>query len=97
MTVLESPARVDVRSIPPHERHPRIFATFEQLPVGGWIDLVSDHEPLPLRAQFQAQWPGQFDWETLESGPTQWQTRISRRPAAKACCGCCGGGGGAQS
>jgi uncharacterized protein (DUF2249 family) len=82
---------IDVRLIAPRERHARIFATFEQLPVGGWIDLLSDHEPLPLKAQFQAQWTGQFDWEVMQAGPLEWRTRIGRRPQAKTCCGSCGG------
>jgi uncharacterized protein (DUF2249 family) len=82
---------IDVRTIAPHARHGLIFARFQALPVGGWFELHSDHEPLPLRQQFEAQWPGQFDWETLEAGPAQWRLRISRKPAGKSCCGCCGG------
>lgn len=82
---------IDVRLIPPHERHAMIFATFEKLPAGGWIDLLSDHEPLPLKTQFQAQWPGQFDWQVLNAGPAEWRTRIGRRAQTKACCGSCGG------
>lgn len=82
---------IDVRLIPPYERHARIFETFQSLPVGGFFELHSDHEPLPLRRQFEAQWPGQFEWETLEAGPAQWRLRIARKPAGKSCCGCCSG------
>jgi uncharacterized protein (DUF2249 family) len=82
---------IDVRLIPPALRHATIFQHFEALPVGGWIDLLADHEPLPLKGQFQAMWPGLFDWQTLEAGPAQWLVRVSRKPAAKACCGCCSG------
>jgi uncharacterized protein (DUF2249 family) len=53
--------------------------------------LLSDHEPLPLKAQFQAQWTGQFDWEVMQAGPLEWRTRIGRRPQPKTCCGSCGG------
>ncbi|MDC8773479.1 DUF2249 domain-containing protein [Roseateles albus] len=84
-------AVIDVRLIPPSQRHGLIFKEFESLAVGAWIELHSDHEPQPLKQQFQAQWPGQFDWETLEAGPQQWRLRIARRPAAKSCCGCCSG------
>jgi len=93
MTVAATPAAevIDVRLIAPQERHARIFETFQALPVGSWFYLLSDHEPLPLRQQFEAQWPGQFDWEALETGPAQWRLRISRKPAGKSCCGCCGG------
>jgi len=82
---------IDVRLIPPYERHARIFSAFQALAAGEGFELHSDHEPVPLRQQFEAQWPGQFDWQTLEAGPAQWRLRISRKPAGKSCCGCCGG------
>ncbi|MEJ6007325.1 DUF2249 domain-containing protein [Paucibacter sp. AS339] len=82
---------IDVRQIPPYERHARIFAAFQQLEPGAAFELASDHEPLPLKAQFQAQWPGQFEWTVLEGGPVQWLVRIARKGAGKSCCGCCGG------
>ena len=82
---------IHVPSLPPQERHPTIFGTFEALPAGGWLELSNDHNPEPLRRQFQVMWPGQFEWEALESGPEQWRVRISRKPAGKSCCGCCGG------
>lgn len=85
-------ATIDVRQIPPAQRHGLIFQHFESLPVGAWFELHSDHEPLPLKQQFQSLWPNQFDWEVLEAGPAQWRVRIARRPA-KSCCGGCGGGG----
>lgn len=84
-------AIIDVRQIPPSQRHDLIIQHFESLPIGAWFDLHSDHEPLPLKQQFQALWPGQFDWDVLEGGPQQWRLRIGRRPAGKSCCGCCSG------
>ncbi|WP_310388015.1 DUF2249 domain-containing protein [Roseateles sp.] len=86
-----APAIIDVRLIPPAQRHGLIFQYFESLPVGAWFELHSDHEPLPLKQQFQSMWAGQFDWETLEAAPLQWRVRIGRRPAGKSCCGSCGG------
>jgi len=85
------PPVIDVRLIPPAQRHGLIFQHFESLPIGAWFELHADHEPLPLKQQFQSLWPGQFDWEVLEAGPTQWRLRIGRRPAAQSCCGCCSG------
>lgn len=82
---------IDVREIAPPQRHERIFSAFTALPVGGALELRSDHEPLPLKQQFQAQWPGQFDWQLLQGGPDVWRVRIGRKPAGKTCCGCCGG------
>ena len=46
------PVELDVRSIPPWERHARILATLDGLPLGIELHLTSEHEPRPLRAQF---------------------------------------------
>ncbi|MDL5034067.1 DUF2249 domain-containing protein [Pelomonas sp. APW6] len=88
MTTLSVP-RIHVPDLPPQERHPTLFSAFEALPVGGSFELSNDHNPEPLRRQFQVLWPDQFAWDALESGPELWKVRISRKPAGKSCCGCC--------
>ncbi len=70
---------VDVRPVPPRERHPRIFGTFDALPGGESFLLMNDHDPKPLFYQFQAERPGQFDWQYLEQGPEVWRVQIGRR------------------
>ena len=70
--------QLDVRVIPPREKHPTIFLTFDALESGEHFVLINDHDPFPLRYQFQAERAGQFDWEYLEQGPTVWRVRISR-------------------
>ncbi|MDM4767312.1 DUF2249 domain-containing protein [Pelomonas sp. SE-A7] len=82
---------LDLRRIPPYERHPMIFSHFAQLLAGDSFELVNDHDPQPLRQQFQAQWPDGFDWQYLEQGPSVWRVRIARKAEARSCCGCCGG------
>jgi len=78
----ETPAHaetvVDVRGMVPRDRHPRIFATFDGLPVGGALTLVNDHDPKPLFYQMQAERPGQIAWEPQEEGPERWVIRIAR-------------------
>jgi uncharacterized protein (DUF2249 family) len=75
-----SPHReLDVRVIPPREKHPAIFATFDALQPGESFVLVNDHDPFPLRYQFEAERAGGFGWDYLESGPVVWRVRISRR------------------
>jgi len=69
---------LDIRSIPPAQRHPLIFDRFDNLPQGDGFVLVNDHDPKPLYYQFQAERTGQFDWEYLESGPVTWRVRIGR-------------------
>jgi uncharacterized protein (DUF2249 family) len=73
------PARVlDVRAIPPREKHPAIFETFNALEPGGSFVLVNDHDPKPLRYQFEYEHAGEFGWEYLEEGPVVWRVEISR-------------------
>lgn len=87
-------ALVDVRQIAPRERHPLILSTFRALPPGQAMELVNDHDPRPLFYQFQAELPGGFRWDYLETGPDTWRVRITRvgsTHASGTCCGSCGG------
>lgn len=70
---------LDVRIIPPREKHPSIFRTFDALASGETFVLVNDHDPFPLRYQFEAERTGQYEWEYIERGPTVWRVAISRR------------------
>jgi uncharacterized protein (DUF2249 family) len=69
---------LDVRVIPPREKHPAIFETFGALGVGESFVLVNDHDPKPLRYQFEFEHADQFGWEYLEEGPVVWRVEISR-------------------
>ncbi|MEX0912253.1 MAG: DUF2249 domain-containing protein [Gemmatimonadota bacterium] len=77
--VSDETRRLDVRVIPPREKHPTIFHTFDELASGQAFVLVNDHDPFPLRYQFEAERPGEFEWEYLEKGPAVWQVRIGKR------------------
>ncbi len=72
-------ARLDVRPLPPRDKHLRIHQTFEGLKPGQAMLLVNDHDPNPLYYEFQAELPGQFEWSYLESGPEVWRVRIGRK------------------
>ncbi|MFB6165712.1 MAG: DUF2249 domain-containing protein [Haloarculaceae archaeon] len=50
-----SERQLDLREIPPPERHPKIFAAFEDLDSGEVLTLVNDHEPTPLFHQMAAE------------------------------------------
>jgi uncharacterized protein (DUF2249 family) len=75
---LEAPAVIDVREIPHGRRHPRIFSRFARLAPGETFTLVNNHDPKPLRREFQATHPGTHTWDYLESGPEVWRVRIGR-------------------
>jgi len=72
------PPELDVRSVPPRERHPLIFATFDRLAPGEGLVLVSDHDPKPLYYQFQAERPGLVSWKPQEEGPERWAILIRK-------------------
>jgi uncharacterized protein (DUF2249 family) len=57
---------LDVRQIPPPQKHPTIFQTFESLSPGQSFILINDHDPKPLYYQFANEHQGQFTWEYLE-------------------------------
>jgi uncharacterized protein (DUF2249 family) len=94
MTLTTYGTKVDVREIAPRDRHPLIFATFRSLGVNETMELVNDHDPKPLYYQFQAELPGQFSWDYLQSGPEVWRVSIAKlaQPHSDGrCCGSCGG------
>lgn len=79
---------IDVRSIPPRERHPLIFSTFDNLLPGDALLLINDHDPKPLFYQFQAESKNEFTWDYLEKGPDVWRVRIGKAEnAAPRVCG----------
>ena len=81
MSQAEFKSTVDVRTIPPRERHPLIFNTFTSLQPGESLLLVNDHDPKPLYYQFQAEHADQFDWNYLEQGTAVWKVRIGKKAA----------------
>ena len=69
---------LDVRLLPPREKHPTIFRTFDGLKPGEAFVILNDHDPAPLRYQFQAERPDAFAWRYLQEGPETWQVEITR-------------------
>ncbi len=81
-TIVSNPQKLDVRALPPPQRHALIFETCGKLTAGDAVLLVNDHDPKPLYYQFEAEHPGLFGWQYVESGPEVWQVRITRNKAA---------------
>lgn len=76
---LTTPDTIDVRTLPPAQRHPLIFQTFDRLEKGKSFEIVAPHDPQHLRMQFEQIRAGTFDWEPLQTGPVDWRIRITRR------------------
>lgn len=69
---------LDIRIVPPREKHPTIFRTFDALSPGEAFTLINDHDPSPLRHQFEATRTGQFGWTYVERGPAVWRVKIEK-------------------
>lgn len=69
---------LDVRALPKPDKHPAIFAAYEQLPVGSAFVLVNNHDPKHLREEFEADYPGGYGWDYAESGPRVWRVCITK-------------------
>jgi uncharacterized protein (DUF2249 family) len=69
---------MDVRPIPCSVKHGLIIGAWLGLPVGDHFILLNDHDPVPLRYQFAAQWPGTFTWEHLAKGPEEFRVKITK-------------------
>lgn len=70
---------VDVREIPPPQKHPTIFQTFDNLSSGEAMLLINDHDPKPLYYQMSAEMPDAFEWEYIETGSEVWQVQITKK------------------
>lgn len=71
-------ATVRATEYPPHLKHKVIFETFGSLQPNEAMLLVNDHDPVPLRFQFESMHPGQFTWEYIERGPATFQVKIGK-------------------
>lgn len=71
--------QLDIRPVPPREKHPTIFATFDALKNGEGFQLINDHDPIPLYYQFNVERPNQFSWEYVEKGPQIWRVNIIKK------------------
>ena len=70
--------RLDVRDLPHGERHARVLAAIDALPVDAAMVLVAPHAPRPLLAEIDARYAGQVTAEWLQNGPDVWQIRLQR-------------------
>lgn len=68
---------IDVRTIPHHERHQRIFQIFDQLQPGQAFELVVDHDPKPVLYQMKFMHQEKFAFTYLEQGPL-WRVQMAK-------------------
>jgi uncharacterized protein (DUF2249 family) len=86
---------LDVRALDCSVKHPMLVKTFIELPPGKYFVIRNGHEPVRLRDQFAAQWPGTFTWERLPAEPGEFCIKVTKlqtlgaptRPIATECHG----------
>jgi uncharacterized protein (DUF2249 family) len=72
---------LDVREIPPPQRHPKIFELFAEMERGETLEIINDHEPKPLFYQMRAE-VEEFDDENYRverTGPTEFVAYFPKR------------------
>ena len=77
-TPIDASKMLDVRSIPCSSKHGLILQRWCDLPVNDFFVLVNGHDPVPLRYQFEAEYPGAFRWEHLANAPENVQIKITK-------------------
>lgn len=70
---------LDLRPLPPAERHRTVYRELDALAPGEVLELVNDHKPSPLRYELEATRVGQYAWEDGEAGPEVFSARITAR------------------
>ena len=76
----EAAQQLDVRVIPPRDKHPTIFRTLDGLSSGQTLLLINDHDPRPLRFQLEARHGTRCNWSYIEQGPDVWRVRLRHLP-----------------
>jgi uncharacterized protein (DUF2249 family) len=72
---------LDVRELPPAQRHEQIFAAYDELEGGTGFVLVNDHDPKPLYHQFEAETGPEFRWEYRQKEPGEFRVLIGKTEA----------------
>jgi uncharacterized protein (DUF2249 family) len=81
-------SELDVREIPPNERHDRIHDAFEELEPGESLTIVNDHDPKPLYYELSAEVPAFDDdgYAVEQEGPSRFVAELPKvedEPAAE--------------
>lgn len=74
---------LDVRNLPPAQRHQQIFEKYADLQRGEAFILVNDHDPKPLYHQFDAETGREFRWEYQKREPGEFRVLIGKAEVAE--------------
>jgi uncharacterized protein (DUF2249 family) len=77
--VSEFSVELDLRIMPPFERHTKIFEVWDTLKPGKTMRIINDHDPKPLHYQFEIELPNTYIWNYRKNGPKDWIVDITRK------------------
>ena len=69
---------LDLRPMPPFERHEKIFQAWDSLGSDDTLKITNDHDPKPLRYQFEVEYKDKYTWEYKQKGPKDWVVEIKK-------------------
>jgi uncharacterized protein (DUF2249 family) len=72
---------LDVRDLPPAQRHELIYDAYDDLDAGTGFVLVNDHDPKPLYHQFEAEAGPEFRWEYRQQAAGEFRVLIGKADA----------------
>ena len=75
--------KLDLRTIPVFERHPKIFDTWESIAPESTLQIINDHDPKPLHYQFEGEYKDSYTWEYVTKGPSDWVVNITKLKMAE--------------
>jgi uncharacterized protein (DUF2249 family) len=73
---LDAERVIDVRQIAPRLRHDLLLKLFDNLDSESSLQIMSDHDPRPLRFQLETLHGARCAWSYLEQGPDLWRVRL---------------------
>lgn len=83
-TDLDVTTELDVRNLPPAQRHEQIYDAYADLESGHAFILINDHDPKPLYHQFNAEAGAEFHWEYHQKKPGEFRVLIGKNGSASA-------------
>ena len=72
---------LDVTKLAPKDKHPTIHQRMAELLDGETLRIYNDHDPRPLKFEIEADFPGTYSWNYVDSGPDVWRVDIRKLPA----------------
>lgn len=78
---LEATRELDVRDLPPAQRHEQIFEAYDSLRTGEGFVLINDHDPKPLYHQFDAEAGDEFHWAYRQRDAGEFRVLIGKSEA----------------